>query len=100
MRRRQVLPDDCFEHRRLCAPIRIRRHACRAGCPPHDRDGKAGRSYGAKTTPNMYVIDPQGKLVYAGVIDDRRPQRKGDVRFQFGAHITIPSPDQPWATSC
>ncbi len=34
-----------------------------------DPDGKAGRAFGAKTTPHMYVIDPQGVLRYAGAID-------------------------------
>ncbi len=34
-----------------------------------DPDGKVGRAYGAKTTPHMYVIDPQGVLRYAGAID-------------------------------
>lgn len=37
-----------------------------------DQDGKVGRLYGARTTPHMYVIDPQGRLVYAGAIDDKR----------------------------
>ena len=36
-----------------------------------DADGKVGRAYGARTTPHMYVIDPAGKLVYAGAIDSR-----------------------------
>ena len=36
-----------------------------------DADGKLGRAYGARTTPHMYVIDPAGKLVYAGAIDDQ-----------------------------
>lgn len=35
-----------------------------------DEDGAMGKAYGAKTTPHMYVIDPKGKLVYAGAIDD------------------------------
>ena len=33
--------------------------------------GTAGRSYAAKTTPHMFVIDPSGTLVYKGAIDDR-----------------------------
>jgi peroxiredoxin len=37
-----------------------------------DKDGKVGRLYGARTTPHMYVVDPQGKLIYAGAIDDKR----------------------------
>lgn len=35
-----------------------------------DESGTMGRAYGAKTTPHMYVIDPQGMIVYAGAIDD------------------------------
>lgn len=35
-----------------------------------DEKGKVGRLYGAKTTPDMFVIDPKGTLVYAGAIDD------------------------------
>lgn len=34
-----------------------------------DEDGSAGRLYEAKTTPHMYVINPEGALVYAGGID-------------------------------
>src|SRR5690606_39223863 len=34
-----------------------------------DVDGTMGRAYDAKTTPQMYVINPEGKLVYAGAID-------------------------------
>jgi peroxiredoxin len=37
-----------------------------------DPDGKVGRLFGARTTPHMYIVDPQGKLVYAGAIDDKR----------------------------
>jgi len=36
-----------------------------------DPDGKIGRLYEAKTTPHMFVIDPQGKLIYEGAIDDQ-----------------------------
>ncbi len=35
-----------------------------------DTDGAVGKSYGAKTTPHMFVIDPSGKVAYAGAIDD------------------------------
>ena len=34
-----------------------------------DPTGTVGRTYGAKTTPHMYVIDPKGVLRYAGGID-------------------------------
>jgi cytochrome oxidase Cu insertion factor (SCO1/SenC/PrrC family) len=45
-----------------------------------DDPGSVGRAYGAKTTPHMYVIDPQGKLVYAGAIDDKRSADVDDVK--------------------
>lgn len=35
-----------------------------------DTDGTVGRTYGAKTTPHMYVINPDGELIYKGGIDD------------------------------
>lgn len=36
-----------------------------------DPEGKVGRAYGAKTSPHMFVIDPQGKVIYNGAIDDQ-----------------------------
>jgi hypothetical protein len=45
-----------------------------------DEPGKMGRAYGARTTPHMYVIDPGGKLVYNGAIDDKRSANPEDVK--------------------
>lgn len=45
-----------------------------------DESGKAGKAYEAKTTPHMYVIDPNGKLVFAGGIDDKRSANPADVK--------------------
>ena len=45
-----------------------------------DDDGKLGQAYGARTTPHMYVINPQGNLVYAGAIDSKATARKEDVK--------------------
>lgn len=44
-----------------------------------DDSGQAGRAYGARTTPHLYVIDPAGTLVYAGGIDDKRSADVADV---------------------
>ena len=44
-----------------------------------DPEGQMGRAYGAKTTPHMYVIDPAGKLVYAGAIDDTPSTDPADI---------------------
>jgi peroxiredoxin len=34
-----------------------------------DPRGDVGRAYGARTTPHMFLIDPQGTLLYMGGID-------------------------------
>ncbi len=44
-----------------------------------DADGAVGKSYGAKTTPHMFVINPKGDLVYAGAIDDKPSTKLEDV---------------------
>jgi peroxiredoxin len=45
-----------------------------------DTDGTVGKMYGAKTTPNMYVINPEGTLVYAGAIDDTPTPNPDDIK--------------------
>ncbi len=46
-----------------------------------DESGKVGKLYAAKTTPHMYVIGKDGKLAYAGAIDDGSPQAKGKTNY-------------------
>jgi len=36
-----------------------------------DPTGAIGRLYQARTTPHIFVIDPTGKIVYQGAIDDQ-----------------------------
>jgi len=45
-----------------------------------DSSGEIGKLYGAKTTPHMFIIDPNGKLIYAGAIDDKATTDVGDVK--------------------
>ena len=45
-----------------------------------DSDGKIGRMYSAKTTPQMVVIDPSGKVIYDGAIDNKPTPDPEDVR--------------------
>jgi len=40
-----------------------------------DPAGTVGRAYGALTTPHMYIINPEGVLLYQGAIDDRASAR-------------------------
>ena len=44
-----------------------------------DPDGKVGHTYGARTTPHMFVIDPKGTLIYAGGIDDKPSPDPSDI---------------------
>ncbi len=48
-----------------------------------DPEGTVGRRYGARTTPQMVVINPEGVLLYNGAIDDRPTARLSDIK---GAH--------------
>ena len=45
-----------------------------------DESGKIGQLYGAKTTPHMFIISPQGMLVYAGGIDSIASARVDDIK--------------------
>jgi peroxiredoxin len=44
-----------------------------------DESGEIGRAYGARTTPQMFVIDADGVLVYMGGIDDRPTTNPADI---------------------
>jgi hypothetical protein len=45
-----------------------------------DGTSAAGRAYGARTTPQMVVIDPAGNVIYSGAIDDRRSANPADAK--------------------
>jgi peroxiredoxin len=47
-----------------------------------DPEGKLGRLYDAKTTPQMIVIDPSGKLIYDGAIDNRPTPDVEDIPWR------------------
>lgn len=44
-----------------------------------DDDGQVGRAFAARVTPHMYIVDPQGRLVYAGGIDSIASARADDI---------------------
>ena len=44
-----------------------------------DPQGQIGRAYKATTTPEMFVIDKAGELVYRGGIDDKATTRVADL---------------------
>jgi hypothetical protein len=45
-----------------------------------DEDGVIGRTYGARTTPQIFIVDPKGTLVYAGGIDSIASARPEDIK--------------------
>jgi peroxiredoxin len=45
-----------------------------------DPEGKVGHEYAATNTPHMFVIDPSGKLIYSGAIDDKPTASQEDIK--------------------
>jgi peroxiredoxin len=45
-----------------------------------DPTGEVGRFYDAKTTPHMFVVNGQGRVVYAGGIDDKPTSDAADLK--------------------
>ncbi len=46
-----------------------------------DPEGKVGRMFGATATPHMWVIEPSGKVIFAGAIDDKASFRQADIKI-------------------
>jgi peroxiredoxin len=44
-----------------------------------DPEGQAGKAYGAKNTPNMVIINPEGKIIYHGAIDSKATPNPADI---------------------
>ena len=73
-----------------------------------DYDGKVGRSYAARTTPHMFVIDTEGVLIYQGAISDDLRGKEGDkaethvlraVQQTVAGQEVTPSYVKPWGCS-
>jgi len=75
-----------------------------------DSTGTVGRAYDARTTPHMFVINPQGNIVYMGGIDDKNSTRTADLQTArphvdialqealAGKPVTVPT-SQPYGCS-
>ena len=44
-----------------------------------DPSGEVGKTYGATVTPHMYIINPEGELIYKGGIDDKPTTDEADI---------------------
>lgn len=67
-----------------------------------DSTGDVGRLYDARTTPHMYVIAPDGTLVYQGAIDSIKSTRSSDVekatnyvKAAYAAHLAGEAIESP-----
>jgi peroxiredoxin len=58
----------------------MKEHAAAPTAVLMDEDGMIGRTYGARTTPHIFIVDPQGTLVYAGGIDSIASARMEDIK--------------------
>ena len=71
-----------------------------------DAAGDVGHAYGARTTPHMFVIDPEGKLAYKGAIDDdprgrnATPANYVSAALHNMANDTEPDPSQTRPYGC
>jgi peroxiredoxin len=53
----------------------------------YDESGQVGHAYGARTTPHMFIVAPDGKIAYNGAIDDDPPGRKAKAeRLNYVGH--------------
>jgi len=50
-----------------------------------DSKSIAARAFQAKSTPDMFIIDKDGKIAYSGAIDNDRDGEKGDSRVNYVA---------------
>jgi len=64
-------------------PAKVSAWSAKTGAAPtaymRDVDGKVGKLYGAKTTPHIYVITPEGKVAYNGAIDSINSADAADI---------------------
>jgi peroxiredoxin len=71
-------------HAEFKTPVEMRDWMLSQGAAPAamllDRTSETGRAYGARTTPQMFVVDPAGNLIYQGAIDDKRSANPADAK--------------------
>lgn len=88
----------------------MKKHGFKAAAKLLDPAGTVGKSFGARTTPHMFVINPEGKIIYMGAIDDKRSTDPADIagarnhvraaleEAMAGKAVSVPS-TQPYGCS-
>lgn len=74
----ETASGDYLEPARLAAWYQARHSAQTALLL--DEEGTVGHAYGARTTPHLYIVNPQGVLIYAGGIDSIPSARVDDLK--------------------
>ena len=75
-----------------------------------DETGEVGKAYGAKTTPQMVVIDPEGNIAYGGALDnapmgavkgdgDYTPYTANALDAVIAGEAAKPDQTSPWGCS-
>lgn len=59
---------------------RLEKEGTKANAYLIDADGTVGHMYEAKTTPHVFVLNPEGVLIYAGAIDDKPSTKAEDLK--------------------
>lgn len=71
-------------HQDYLAPAKLGKWMTEQKAAPNatlmDESGTVGKSYGARTTPHMYLVNPQGTLIYAGGIDSIPSASMADIK--------------------
>ena len=66
-----------------------------------DPDGTVGKMYGAKSTPHVFVINPEGVVIYKGAIDDKPsvdPESLKDAKNYVAAALDAAMAGKPVET--
>lgn len=78
----QVLSSGPGEQGQVDGPTALKINGYRDAKPAGivlDADGTIGKLYGAKTTPHLFIVSPEGKLVYKGGIDSIPSSNPADI---------------------
>ena len=54
-----------------------------------DSSGDLGRAFGARVTPHMFVLNPEGRGIYNGAIDDKDSPDPADIKGAKNYVVTV-----------
>jgi len=78
----QVISSAPGQQGNVDGPTAIKLNKDRGAAPTQvllDPSGQIGKSYGAQTSPHLFIVNPQGVLVYKGGIDSIATAKVDDI---------------------